>query len=181
MTTTRDRLQYIFGNTWRNDVEFKEKWAEFAARTDHTVKMIAPPLSDEHRWLMPHMNCFAYSLGLERIPAYHRWIRTHHALDLLDGEFMGDLIEQKWLKELTGVDVPVNSLVMYYNGSLVTHCGFIFTSDKRVRSKFNVHEFYEHGLLEVQTSFGSPERYFELPTSDLQHRIISELDAAARE
>src|SRR5579863_2476390 len=102
MTTTRDRLQYLFGTTWESDAAFKEKWAEFAARTDHTVKIIEAPLSLGQRWLIPHMNCFSYSLGLEKLPSFHRWIREHHASELLDGEFIADLIEQKWLKEFAG-------------------------------------------------------------------------------
>lgn len=179
MPTLRDRLQYLFGKTW-TPAEFDEQWAKFAARTDHTVRMICPPpLPEKHRWLIPHMNCFAYSLGLQEIPKYRRWIREYHALYILNGQFVVTLIEKEWLRDVADADFPMNSLVVYYNGDTVTHCGLIVTDDKRVRSKFNVNEFYEHGLLEVQTSFGTPKRYFELPTNEVRMQIIDELYAAS--
>lgn len=180
MTTTRDRLEYLFTNTVES-VEFQKRWTEFAARIDHNVRMIDPPVTEDQRWLVPHVNCFAYSLGLYSLPEYSRWIREHHALEVLNGRFMSVLIKNGCLKVVKEVSPSLNSLVVYYdNDNNISHCGTIFTVDNRVRSKFNVHEFYEHDLLEVQTSFGFPKKYLEPPTDPMRRRIIAKLDAAAR-
>lgn len=173
--TTRTRMQHLFGGQWDNDAAFQEKLAEFLARTDHNVTTFDPMIPDEDRWLIPNMNCFSYAFGFHKFPAYHRWIKKRRELDLLNGEFIADLIERGRLKEITGVEPPAGSLVMYYHGDKITHCGVI-SSDKRVRSKFNVHEFYEHGLLEVQTSYGTPTRYFEPLEDEMRKRIIDALE-----
>jgi hypothetical protein len=179
--TTRERLQHLFGTTWESNAEFQAEWDRFAARPDHTVRMIDPPLPLEHRGLMPHMNCFSYALGLHRAPGYHRWIREHHAPELLDGEFMRDFIERGLLVEVPGGAPPLGSLVMYYRAEHIAHCGVIIDGANRVRSKFNVNEFYEHGLHEVQTSYGEPRRFLEPATDKVRRQIVDELELAARE
>lgn len=171
---TRDRLEHIFGNTWTETV-FQKKCAEFATRTDHTVRLIGSPIADNQRWLIRKMNCYAYALGLHNLAGYSRWIREGQAWWVLDGAFVSGLIENEWLIEVQDTGEPTGLLVAYYNGGNVTHIGTILTVDKRVRSKFNIFEFYEHGLLEVQLSFGEPMRYFEQPTDDVRMAIIEEL------
>jgi hypothetical protein len=179
--TTRERLQDLFGTTWESNAEFQAEWARFAARPDHTVRMIDPPLPLELRWLMPHMNCFSYALGLHGLPAYHRWIREHHALECLDGEFMRDLVERPLLVELLDGAPRLDSLVIYYRAEHIAHCGVIIDGANRVRSKFNVNEFYEHGLREVQTSYGEPRLFLKPVTNDIRRQIVDELELATRE
>ena len=179
--TTRERLQHLFGTTWQSNAEFQTEWARFVARPDHTVTMIDPPLPLEHRWLMPHMNCFSYALGLHGVPAYHRWIREHHALELLDGDFVRDLIERRSLVEVLGGAPRLDALVMYYWAEHIAHCGVIIDGANRVRSKFNVNEFYEHGLHEVQTSFGEPRLFLKPPINEVRRQIVDELESAAKE
>lgn len=179
--TTREDLEHLFRSTWESTADFQEAWGRFATRGDHTVVMIEPPLTVLQRWLMPHLNCFAYSLGLHELPAYHRWIREHHALDLLNGGFMGDLIEQQWLAEVDVSAPRLSKLVVYQRDDHVTHCGLIIDDQDRVRSKFSINEFYEHGLLEVQTSFGEPRWFLEPPADEVRRRIVEELEASARE
>jgi hypothetical protein len=179
--TIREDLEHLFASTWESDSAFQAAWGRFAMRQDHTVTMIEPPLSATQQWLLPHMNCFAYALRLHELPAYHRWIREHHSLDLLDGGFMEDLIEQRWLAVVATNAPRLGKLVVYKRlDDHVTHSGIIVDGQERVRSKFNINEFYEHGLLEVQTSFGEPQWFLEPPTEQVRCRIMEELVAAAK-
>jgi hypothetical protein len=179
--TTREHLQHLFGTTWESNAEFQAEWNRFAARPDHTVRMIEPPLPLEHRWLLPHMNCFSYALGLHEVPSYHRWIRKHYALELLDGEFMRVLIERRSLVEIPGSPPRRGSLVMYYQAEHIAHSGVIIDGANRVRSKFNVNEFYEHGLHEVQTSYGEPRLFLDPVTEGVRQQVVDELELAAGE
>jgi hypothetical protein len=159
---------------------FKQQLEEFEARTDHTFRKIDPPLAVDQIWLLGNMNCFAYSLELYKLPAYSVWVRKHQQnvfdqLSVLSGRFFGGLIEQGLLTEIPDTDVPVNSLVVYYHEDYVTHFGTILTRDKRVRSKFGSQEFYEHGLMEVQTSFGLPRKYLQRLTDHERKKTMAKL------
>lgn len=94
---------------------------------------------------------------------------------------MDDLIERGTLKEIADHDPPVDSLVMYYNGEELRHCGVIITPDKRVRSKINIYEFLEHDLVEIKRSYGNGLRYFEAPSDSIRQEIIVELKLVAIE
>ena len=177
--TIRDDLEHIFANTWTKGM-FELKLREFLAREDHTFTMIESPLSVDQMWLYGHMNCFAHSLGLHRLAAYGEWVRRHEQnlfdeLSVLSGRFFCALIDQGLLAEVSGADVPLHSLVVYCRADRITHCGTILDRDKRVRSKFSVNEFYEHGLMEVQTSFGLPIKYLKPPTYNERRKIMAQL------
>jgi hypothetical protein len=177
---TREDLEHLFTSNWEPRAAFQDAWKLFAMRQDHTVTMIDPPLSATQRWLMPRMNCFAYALGLHELPAYHRWIRTHYyARKPLNGGFMEELIEWRWLAEVAIGAPHLGKLVVYKRDDYVTHCGLIIDGQDRVRSKFGIEDFYEHGLLEVQISFGEPQLFLEPPTEQIRRQIMEKLEASA--
>ena len=177
MTAIRERLENIF-STEGSD-EFCPKWKLFAETSDHTFKLIEPPLTAEQICLKGKMNCYAYALELYKLPSYSRWVDDERYLycqiNVLTGRVFGGLIEQGLLAEIPDADVTVNSLVVYISGDNITHCGTIIRDNKRVRSKFNIKEFYEHGLMEVRTSFGFPTKYLKRPTYKERLKIMASL------
>ena len=77
-----------------------------------------------------------------------------------DTEFVDYCIDKRLISEISGREPESDDLVVYSDSERCRHVGKKI-SHGRIRSKWGLMDLLEHGLFEVQDTFGNTDRYFE--------------------
>lgn len=109
------------------------------------------------------LTCAPHALGLS-----HN--RIYRSVAAFDPEVYAGPAFMEWLLDgqLREIEKPVaGCLVCYFSSAKWKHVGIV-GSDGRVTSKWGELPLYEHGIDEVQESYGDEVRFFERPSDALK-------------
>ncbi len=145
--------------------------AELASTFPHSIRCLED--AKVEKW-----NCFAYAFNLVASDSYQRiaWAdrRGRKNIFFASAEFTRFLMQSSVLGGISEGELQLGDVGIYLDDEgIPKHAGKIFSSDKRVRSKWGIGRFWEHGLWEVPESYGNTvSLYREIPTAEAQQAFL---------
>jgi hypothetical protein len=128
----------------------------------HTIQLV-----EQTNPTLPR-TCYDWALDLN--PELTHWIGLCELPELFPGlQFVSTLIPH--LNTISESDVRNDDLILYFDEQIPTHAGLATKS--RVISKWGEGHIYQHGLLEVPSSYGNRIRFFrKIPSSVATMRFV---------
>lgn len=128
----------------------------------HTIQLV-----EQTNPTLPR-NCYEWAFDLNSVLT--RWVGERDLPELFAGpQFVSTLIPH--LNSISESNVKSDDLVLYFDEQIPTHAGLATKS--RVISKWGEGHIYQHGLLEVPSSYGNGIRFFlKIPSSVATMRFV---------
>ena len=133
------------------DITQTKKWEDLPP----SIRIIEYPQPPQWQF-----NCFAYALGLQKVPPFLIPYRDC----FIYSPCVRKLISKKELVRVIGAP-KINDIVLYSDGSKLTHAGII-ASERLINSKWSNGPVLSHPLWEVPASYGSRVTYYQGMTSE---------------
>lgn len=156
----RARLQDI---TCRSDIDGHPPAVEaLKSEFSHTIRLV-----ERANQALPR-NCYEWAFDL--CPVLSHWVGEFNLPELFAGsKFVQELI--LYLAKIPEGDVTDGDLILYFDRQIPTHAGLI--KESRVISKWGKGHIYQHGLLEVPSSYGNLICFYrKLPASVATTRFV---------
>ena len=112
--------------------------------------------------------CLVHALDFTEKPEYLAIAKYPFRCAFAGPEFAHWLIGGGHLKELSAGSANRGDLILYLDNGQFKHAA-IFLSDGRANSKWGVGHLFEHGILEVPSSYASEVRFFGRLPYDVAH------------
>lgn len=156
--------------------DYVARLAELKARYGHSITVL--PDGKER---MERFNCFAYALALWDKPDYVRLVDAAGNSAIMNSALIRAMINDGTLNELALSDASQGDVIVYFVEDKPTHAAVVASAGPPLvlRSKWGGNEVHQHGLWEVQASYGDRVAAYRAPAVAVcLERLRAEQDSA---